>query len=300
MNNLNHNVLFITIDSCRYDTAINAATPNLDSIAPLRKAETTGTYTFPSHHSFFIGILPRPLDGGEYFFDDYQQIWRSSSARDSSKKVFTDFDESNIIKHYISSGAKVSGFGGVSFFNTTKKGNTLPKLFPDFKFYPRTLSGDAKIPRGDDVFPLNHLDEIIEATQDSESFFIFVNEPSTHIPYDHPGSEITQEYTESIRKLYEEHYSPHTLFYEDGSMPLSEDEISLLKTKQVESLEWIDNQIGELIKRIPNDKPTLIIVTGDHGEEFGESGRFGHAHYSDSVMYVPLWVGLINRGKSHE
>ena len=294
MSNLNHNVLFITVDSCRFDTAVKASTPNLDSLAPLRKAETTGTYTYPSHHSFFIGILPRPVDGNECYFGDYQQIWRSSSARDSSKKIFTSFDKSNIVEHYISNGAKVSGFGGVSFFNTTKKGNTLPKLFPNFKFYPRTLPGNAKIPRGNDIFPLNHLDEIIEATQNSESFFVFVNEPSTHIPYDYPGSDVTEEYTEAIRKLYKEHYSPHALFYEDKLMPLSDSEISLLKAKQVEALEWVDTQIGNLIKRIPKNKPTLVVVTGDHGEEFGENGRFGHAHYSEAVMYVPLWVGLIN------
>ena len=58
------NLLMLTYDSCRYDSAIKAHTPVLDSYSPIHQAFSPATYTYPAHHSFFCGIfpyLPEPL-----------------------------------------------------------------------------------------------------------------------------------------------------------------------------------------------------------------------------------------------
>ena len=69
------------------------------------------------------------------------------------------------------------------------------------------------------------------------------------------------------------------------------EEIELLKANQIAALEWIDGKLGQLFEKLPSTYPTLTIVCADHGEEFGDNGRFGHAHVDESVMTVPIWVG---------
>ena len=51
-------ILFITLDSCRYDTFESTSTPHLDAIGPLYKAMAPGNFTFGSHAAMFVGFTP--------------------------------------------------------------------------------------------------------------------------------------------------------------------------------------------------------------------------------------------------
>ncbi|MGQ0552033.1 MAG: sulfatase-like hydrolase/transferase [Planctomycetota bacterium] len=59
-------------------------------------------------------------------------------------------------------------------------------------------------------------------------------------------------------------------------------------------LAFVDQQIGRLLDELKASgrlDRTLIVVTGDHGEEFFERGRFGHrAGLMDEVLRIPLIV----------
>ena len=52
-------ILFVTLDSCRFDTFERAQCPHLKSIGPLIKADAPATFTLPSHAAMFVGITPR-------------------------------------------------------------------------------------------------------------------------------------------------------------------------------------------------------------------------------------------------
>ena len=58
-------------------------------------------------------------------------------------------------------------------------------------------------------------------------------------------------------------------------------------------LRYCDAQVGRLLAAVPAD--TLVIITADHGEEFGEHGGIGHGQtLHDEVLHVPLiirWPG---------
>jgi hypothetical protein len=56
---LNHNIVLVTLDSCRFDSAQLAATPALDTLGSMRMAETFGTFTLPAHAAIFGGFLPK-------------------------------------------------------------------------------------------------------------------------------------------------------------------------------------------------------------------------------------------------
>ncbi|WP_241982761.1 sulfatase-like hydrolase/transferase, partial [Halorubrum sp. ASP121] len=58
------------------------------------------------------------------------------------------------------------------------------------------------------------------------------------------------------------------------------------------SVRYVDEQIGRIIDHLRAEgelERSLIVVTGDHGEGFGEFGKFGHAdELWDTLIAVPL------------
>lgn len=289
-----HNIIFITLDSCTYESALSAQTKNLDFLGEMRRAETHGTYTYPAHHAFFIGNLPNILDDNKSYLENYSQVWRSTAARKSTGgDIGIYFDGENILEYYQKRGFNVVGCGGVSFFNTNNPNNGLPKLFKEFIYFgdSKTVPRDQGIPRNQKSFPLNNIDEIVSRVKNGSPYFLFINCPETHIPYDYPGCSVSSEYKALILRLYQEH--DLKLTYAQNELPLSKEEISLIKQHQVKALEWIDSQLGILFAKLTDSRKTLVIVCADHGEEFGEGGRFGHFHAHKTIFEVPLWIGII-------
>jgi len=288
-----HNVRFITLDSCRYDTVREANTPNLDQIGKLRKAETSGSYTYPAHQSFFLGHLPRFIDEPREYLPGVNQIWRSLGTRKLSgnKSILLPYDASNIVEYYQEIGHNVQGFGGVGFFNTHNPNNVLPSLFENFMFFgePVNLTPHDKIPRDLKTLPLENIDTILERTH-KEPYFLFINSRETHLPYNVPTTKVDDDYKKLILRTFDEHLKKQK--YSQGDLPFTREEILRLKSLQVEALEYVDQQLGRLFSQLPTSYPTITVVCGDHGEEFGDNGRFGHGHPDETVMTVPIWSGI--------
>ena len=57
---------------------------------------------------------------------------------------------------------------------------------------------------------------------------------------------------------------------------------------------YMDHYVGLLLQKLKAENlynNTLIIVTSDHGELFGEHGKFGHGHYLyQEELHVPLFI----------
>ena len=51
-------VLFLTLDSCRFDSFRDANIPELKSLAPLHKAQAPSYFTYGSHAAFWMGFTP--------------------------------------------------------------------------------------------------------------------------------------------------------------------------------------------------------------------------------------------------
>lgn len=290
-----YNVIFITLDSCTYETAQKALTKNLDSLCELKRAETHGTYTYPAHHAFFTGSLPNILDKNKFYIEKYSRIWKPGMARKNpNEKVAITFNEKNIIDYYQKNGFNVLGCGGVSFFDSTNKNNTLPSLFNKFIYFGPTqdVLREKRIPRDKKYFPLSNTGTIIKEIDKELPYFLFINCPETHIPYDRPEAKLSPGDRDLILRLYKEHDLKK--LYPTNKLPFSREELDSLKQRQIDALEWVDCQLGLLFKQITSkNRTTLVIVCSDHGEEFGEGGRFGHFHAHRTILEVPLWVGTI-------
>lgn len=282
-----YNVILITLDSLALRSAQLAKSLYLNSLSKLHEAETHATYTFPAHYSFFLGILPRITNTKSLYLNKYKQIWRSSLSRKSDNVIAISFEDKSIMDYYRKLGHSIVGFGGVTFFDTTSKCNTLPKFFDEFTFFgPYQKTADRPYPRDISNFPLNNIKTIVSKIP-SDPFFVFINSIATHVPYDNPESRISDLDKLLMERLFKEHSSK--VIHSDSDLPFTQEEHDMLIDKQVKSLIWADQRIKELLSSIPRTRPTILIVCGDHGEEFGQGGRYGHAHAHASVMHVPYW-----------
>ena len=74
---------------------------------------------------------------------------------------------------------------------------------------------------------------------------------------------------------------PHSEYKDDISFPLfaSKEEIRLYHNRYLNSVAWVDHQVMEFcefLKKEGRYENSIIIVTGDHGEEFQEQGGWCH------------------------
>jgi membrane-anchored protein YejM (alkaline phosphatase superfamily) len=123
----------------------------------------------------------------------------------------------------------------------------------------------------------------------TKPWFAFCNVAETHFPYNIPGTEATDNNLAILLEAWGSYPNK-----DPDSCLISSEYLNILLEMQKQCIEEIDRLLSRLFSSITTRRPTLVIATADHGEEFGEFGRFGHGHSSKSVLEVPIWVGMLN------
>lgn len=176
-----YSVVLVTLDSCRFDSAALAATPNLDRLGPLRRAITPGTFTLPAHMAFFSGYLPNVVELPliDYYSRERFQLWRLSRAKQKPQDSYAMILQGDTITEgFRNRGFDVIGAGGTRWFLT----DTLRGLFDDCSFWgPRDYSDWFALRKPED-FALNHQDELLAKLHPGKRWFLFVNSLETHAP----------------------------------------------------------------------------------------------------------------------
>lgn len=281
------NVVFITIDSCRYDTVEKASTPFLKGLGELACAYTPGNYTVPAHHAFFVGHLPNVFGSAQpYYSEANGQLWRIKTGAGKDSGAWTILQGANIIEGYRNLGFYVLGAGGVTQFND---GSQLRKYFgPDFLYRGTSLDEEPCASRSKECFPLLHCEEIVSKLKPHKKWFLFVNCPETHFPYD-TGDGLEEGKLEILRSIW-----PHFNLRESDAR-IHNVAPDIFHQMQIEAIEAADTRIATLFAMLPRERPILAVVCGDHGEMFGEvfegKHRFGHIISSLEVLKVPLVIG---------
>ena len=99
-------------------------------------------------------------------------------------------------------------------------------------------------------------------------FFGFIFFDASHQPYEHPPEDGIYEGVKSGEINY-------------LKLTVSPAGARVLKGSYLNSLHYIDRQIGRVVKALQDRgeyERTIIVVVGDHGEEFGELGHCGHGN----------------------
>jgi arylsulfatase A-like enzyme len=305
------NVLLIVLDTVRanrlslygYD---RETTPNLSLLAKdgvrFDRVHSTAPWTLPSHASIFTGRWPHELDvegrggldttystlaeflrdqgyatagvvanqfycghesGLDRGFDDYRdysvtpgEIFRSSSLGWLLSRNFNRFRDELIHRLHVDSGV------GLSQDFQRKDAESVNREFLDWL-----------------------------AVRGDRPYFAFLNYFDAHAPYVVPQG--IRRHFGMVPKSRDEKILLRDS-WKRSEKPYSPDELKLLSDSYDDCIASLDQDIGQLFGELTRRgllERTIVIVTADHGEEFGEHGHFQHGFsLYEPATHVPLLI----------
>lgn len=248
-----HDILFITLDTLRYDVAQSAIrtgrTPFLASLLPHSGWElrhTPGSFTFAAHCAFFAGFLPTPATPGRH-----PRLFAAKFAgSETSTENTAVFEAADIVTGLAQQGYHTICVGGVGFFNQlTPLGRVLPDLF-QAAFWREDLGVTHPHSTRNQV---EVAEFALRATPVHQRVFLFLNISALH--------------------------QPNYIF----SSGAQHDSIETMS----EALAYVDSQLPPLFAACRRRAPLLCILCSDHGTAYGEDGYEGHRLAHPSVWNVP-------------
>ena len=119
-------------------------------------------------------------------------------------------------------------------------------------------------------------------------FFLWIHYMDGHFPYMPPPEYLSQLRIRPVspRKMMDLEYKRR-----DKPSLVSPSEVERLIDLYDAGIMSIDNAIGRLLDSVDRHLAnTVVVITADHGEEFGEHGGFGHHTVYDALVHVPLII----------
>jgi hypothetical protein len=248
-----HDVLFITLDTLRYDVATelyaSGRTPRLAAVLPpggWEKRHTPGNFTFAAHAAFFAGFLPTPAFPGRHP-RPFALRFPGSETTTAETAIF---DAPDLVNGFRGRGYHTICIGGVGFFNKlTPLGGVLPGLFEESHWSPELGVTDPR--------STEHQVELIRQRlvehPPQRRVFVFLNVSAIHQP---------------------------NRFYLPGA---TEDSLA----SHAAALEYVDLHLGQLFATLLHRGPWLVVMCSDHGTAYGEDGYVGHRLGHPVVWEVP-------------
>ncbi len=134
-------------------------------------------------------------------------------------------------------------------------------------------------------------------------FFLFVHTYEVHTPYtlrDRQAHEMAERIDPGYDGPFKDSYGGRIveLAFNKGEFPVPPNALHHLGALYGGEINYADRQLATLLAAIREAAPprdTLVVLTSDHGEEFGEHGKLGHGEtlYANA-LHVPLafdWPG---------
>lgn len=290
------NVLVIVVDTLRADhMSLQGYERNTDPTMTrlanegvmFENAYATSSWTLTAHASLFTGRWPyeHKADGGRSLDDTYPTIAEALSARGYRTGAFVGNFET-VTKHW----GFARGFAHFEDYYQTIPQLTVSSFYGRFLEYyalHKVLGMEFSIDRR--WAPSVNQSALDWIDKDTEKpFFAFINYYDVHAPYisperarfsdlENPGGLVNTDWTTA------DIYNPKTPEQVQGEIDAYDGGIYYTDQQ-------IQNLLDELDRRGVLEN-TIVVITSDHGELFGEHGLWEH-HNSlyRPVIYVPLII----------
>jgi hypothetical protein len=259
-------VLFITLDSCRYDTFADAKAPALRTVGPLHRAQAPSYFTFGSHAAMFAGFTPGVATAAAPLINPkFGKIFKLATAFAGKSDEGFLLDGRNIVEGFKRLGYVTFGSGAVGWFNPgTPASQFLIEEFDEF-FYPGNCWSLAR--------QLAWIDQRL-AQHPGAPTFLFLNVGETHVPYYYEGARWNRA--------------------DNPCVPFQTTDRSVdCRLRQGACLEFVDAALEPLLTRFSH---ATIVVCGDHGDCWGEDGLWEHGISHAMTLTVPLLIRLRGAG----
>lgn len=301
------NVLLVVFDALRRDAvepygAQTGTTPAIaqlaDGGAALPNAYATASWTLPSHASMFTGLLPRQLGLAQ------PPAGTPQSARPQLERVAARMLPSVLAgAGYTTRGWSANlwashhagfdlGFDEFSYLT----GQRIDRLAGDGRRARLAWALEGLRARNDDGARQigRELREEIERWSGRPAFW-FVNLCECHSPYLPPRPWDDLSAPDRIRAALEaqRHLSFQSIcLFAAGRWQIPDEAFSRMRHLYARAASYLDGWLAEVLDALDRRgilDETLVIVTSDHGENFGEGGLIAHGFSLDQrLIHVPL------------
>lgn len=286
------NVLFLVVDSLRYDAVFgdeSYETPTIDALTEesvvFDNCYSQGISTAPAMTAMLTGRYPLEY-GGHWYIEDEQPTFAEQ------------FRENGYATGAIHSNPNVSRLRNFDKGFDTFEENILPfesdgllERAPDDLL--RYANKFVRLLRRTPYMPISRVNEhLVKWTEAApEPWFLWTQYMDVHGPY-LPGGEFTYRNKFRAEKLWRKAAvnSPHEI---------SEAEHAELRRNYRKEVEYFDAELGRFLSRLERAgllEDTLVVIVGDHGDEFYEHDDYGHSNLPyDELTHVPLLMAFPDR-----
>ena len=250
-----HHILFVCIDSLRYDVAIEeqdkGMTPVLNRYGMWRKCQAPGNFTYPSHQAMFAGFLP--VDADVRNMKQREKLFFSEDigmGRKAPETAFS-FEGATFIEGLERRGYETYCVGGLSFFDKrTDIGKVMPAYFRHSYWNPSFGCKVRESAENQINFAVRKVSEIPQ----NQLIMMYLNLSAIHYP---------------------------NYFYLDGA---SHDSLE----SHAAALRYVDGELGRLFAGWKEQRGSaFVICCSDHGTCYGEDGCYSHGINHPVVNTVP-------------
>lgn len=270
-----HDILFVCMDSLRYDVAIaeekSNGTPVLNQYGKWRKCQAPGNFTYPSHQAMFAGFLP--VDEEVKDTKDREKLFFSADigmGRIAPGGAWV-FKQSTWVEQLAEEGYETICIGGVSFFDKrTEMGRVMPSYFKQSYWKPAFGCRVKESAKHQVDFALRCLKRIPK----EQMVMMYINISAMHYP--------NYFYLEGDAQ---EAARPGSC----GSMRDRRDSVEAHGA----ALRYVDSQLGRLFYAFGKRRDTFVICCSDHGTCYGEDGVWYHGVNHPIVNTVPYKHSII-------
>ena len=282
-----NNLIWLILDSCRWDNYQAAKTPNIDKY--VGKAEQRWTYdgwTYPAHLNFLAGLVPHKNTPYQFASRQYKE----EMAKWSERLDCSELEASSFLPKF----SLLPVLKELGYF--TKGVVSLPCLnhktlvANDFDEWEMMNKYDMIMDIVEMIkFDISYFKQGMyrfspwDSRSSSHLFFLFINIGNTHYPYglaDLPYISGLHGTLEGKKQGLKEWFSKRDF-----------DRMYLAQLRQIEA---VDKALGPVFEACSEN--TYFIVCADHGELFGESDYFGHGPiFHEALFKVPFVEGRIKK-----
>jgi len=285
------NIVLISLDTTRADHLgvygyEKHTSPNLDRFAEratvYERAYSTSSWTLPTHASIFTGLLP---------------MQHGAQSDPASENRSLDYGVRPLADSFVTLGELMHDAGYRT--GAVVGGPALRREFgiaQGFEVYDDDLSDPRDRLLGKRAEQVSRSAIRLVEQFGEEPYFLFVNFFDPHAPYDPPApydrglstSDAKEQRVRLIRRLIAGDEPRSVELYPSDQREWLES----LRDAYDAEIRYMDAHLGRLLDAIaasPRGSETLIAITADHGESFGEHFYLSHgAHLYEDNVRVPL------------
>ncbi|MBM3238204.1 DUF229 domain-containing protein [Candidatus Poribacteria bacterium] len=288
------NILWIVMDAVRADSLScygyhRKTTPNIDRMSSegvlFENAISASPWTLPSHASLFTGMYP------------------DKHGTDAEHRYLTDnfYTIAELLQSY---GYKTFGYSnnpwvgpdtnlhqGFDIYEVNEEG---PVHSPLVNVAMRRIPN----PIGAEDAGARQTNELVEkwianCYNAKMPFFIFINYMEAHDPYG--NTPYFRRYLDAnISTAKAKGVNQNPVDYISGNVKMSHEDFEILRTLYDGDISYLDvkmNQLLDYLRQLNIMDNTVLIITSDHGESFGEHHLMSHMlGVYDTLLHVPLVI----------